>query len=116
MTLQAGRLRHRVRIEKPGLSRDPSTGEPVPDDWVPVADNVPAEIAPLSVRDFIVGAQQQSQVTARITIRYRPGIVANMRFVDLATDTIYNIQAPLADPKSGREYLTLACATGVNHG
>ena len=43
-------------------------------------------------------------------------IVANMRFVDLATDTIYNIQAPLADPKSGREYLTLACATGVNHG
>jgi SPP1 family predicted phage head-tail adaptor len=114
--LSAGRLRHRVRIEKPGDSRDPSTGEPIPGDWVLVADSVPAEIVALSVRDYLAAAQHQSQITARIVIRYRAGITSNMRCTDLATGTIYNIQAPLADPESGREYLTFPCSTGVNDG
>ena len=115
MPLQAGRLRHRVRIEKPSSVRDPGTGEPIPG-WELVADRVPAEIAPLSVRDFLSAAQNQSQITARIVIRYRVGIASNMRCIDLGTGAIYNIQAPLADPETGREYLTMPCTTGVNNG
>lgn len=112
MALAAGRLRHRVTIQQPVHTQDPDTGA-MTTTWADVAE-VAAEVAPMSVREFIASAAMQSQVTARITIRYRPGIDASMRVVH--KDRIYNIQGVLSDPESGLEYLTLPCSEGTNEG
>ena len=115
MALSAGRLRHRVRIERPTYAQDPVTGEMVKSwELVPGAESVPAAIEPLSVREFMAAQQMQSEVSARIVIRRRPGIDATMRLVHRGK--IYNIHGVLPDADSGLEYLTLPCSQGVNEG
>lgn len=113
MALSAGRLRHRVRIERPSYEQDPVTGEMILS-WELVAEKVPAAIEPSSVREFISAQAMQSSVTARIVIRRRPGIDATMRIVHRGQ--VYNIHGVLADPESGLEYLTLPCSEGVSDG
>lgn len=115
MALSAGRLRHRVRIERPTYTQDRDTGEMVKGwELVPGAEGVPAAIEPLSVREFMAAQQVQSEVSARIVIRRRPGIDATMRLVHRGK--IYNIHGVLPDADSGLEYLTLPCSQGVNEG
>lgn len=111
--MRAGKLRHRIRIERPGYTQDPITGE-IRHEWELVADKVPAAIEPLSAREFIAAQAAQSEVTARIVIRRRDDIDATMRIIHRGR--IYNIHGVLPDPKSGLEYLTLPCSEGVNDG
>ena len=123
MSIEAGRLRHRVRIEQltylldshGDQYQDPETGESRPE-WVEV-DTVWAAIEPLSAREFIAAQSTQSQITARIVIRYRDGLDASMRLVHVRTgrpDVVYNPAAFLPDVESGLEYLTAPCSTGVS--
>lgn len=111
--LEAGRLRHRVDIEQRADVQDATTGALTPA-WTTVVADVPAAIEPLSVREFLGGQALQSQVTTRIVIRHRAGLDASMRIRHGAR--IYNPQGFLADPDSGREYLTIPCSEGVNEG
>jgi len=111
-TFNAGRLRHRITLERLEHTVDPDTGARSKD-WVEVA-KVWAEISPLSARDFVQANALQSKVTARITIRYRPDITADMRI--LHGDKIYNIAGVLPDNKSGQEYITLPVSEGTNAG
>lgn len=115
MTLSAGRLRHKVTIQEPRQQQDASTGA-IRTVWVDFAADVAAEIAPLSVREFIASSQMQSQITARITMRYRAGLTAQMRILHPSTGKIYNPAGWLADPDSGLEYLTAPCSEGTNAG
>lgn len=110
--MRAGKLRHKVTIQAPSTTQDPKTGEMLAG-WVDIA-SVFASIEPLSAREFIAAQAQQSEISARVTIRYRPGITAAMRL--LHGDRIYNIHGVLADPKSGLEYLTLPVSEGVGDG
>lgn len=112
MALSAGRLRHRVRIEKPTYKQDQVTGEMVRD-WDLVADKVPAAIEPLSAREFISAQAMQSQVTTRIVMRKRV-IDATMRIVHRGQ--VYNVHGVLPDAVSGLEYVTCPCSAGVNSG
>lgn len=125
MSLEAGKLSHRVRIERYAALldsngnelQDPVTGE-IPREWQRVAE-VWCEIAPISGREFIMSQAIQSQVTARLTIRYRDGIDASMRAVHVRRgrpDKIYSIRAVLPDQESGLEYLTLMTSEGVGDG
>lgn len=110
--MRVGKLRHRVIIQQPGQAQDPVTGEML-NGWAVYA-KAWASVEPLSVKEFIASEAGQSEVSARITIRYRAGITAKMRI--LHRGQVYNIQGVLADPKSGLEYLTLPCSEGVNDG
>jgi SPP1 family predicted phage head-tail adaptor len=112
-TLAANRLRHRITIQRPITQQDPETGQ-LTTNWVAVATNIAAAIEPSSVREFVAAQAMQSQVIARIVIRYRPGLTAQMRI--LHGSRIYNPQGWLADPDSGIEYLTAPCSEGVNQG
>lgn len=112
MALAAGKLRHRVKIQKRTDTRDAQTGD-VKVSWQDLA-TVWAAVEPLSVREFIAGQATQSQITARITIRYRDDVTAAMRIIH--RDRIYNPQGWLADQESGLEYLTAPCSEGVNDG
>lgn len=104
--LNAGRLRHHLRIEQPVLAQG-ETGT-TSTTWTTFVDDVFASIEPLSVKDYIAAQSIKSKVSVRIVIRYRAGLKSNMRFV--GTDgTIYTPQGFLADPDSGREYLTGPC-------
>lgn len=125
MSIEAGRFRHRVRIERFDYLRD-SNGEVIQDpdsgeiarDWV-LVDEVWAAIEPLSTREFIQSQAVQSSVTARIVIRQRDDVDAGCRLVHVRLnrpDVIYNPAGVLADPESGLEYMTMPCSQGVNQG
>lgn len=111
--LSAGDLRHRVQIQSQIEINDPDTNA-VTIDWAPFGGPVWAAIAPLSAKEFIQSASEQNKIVARITIRYRDGILPSMRVIHRGT--IYNITGVLADADSGLEYQTLVVSTGVNDG
>ena len=106
--LNAGRLNQRVRIEKPVITQDPETGALT--EAVQVVGTVFASVEPLSAREFIAAQQTQSQITARIVIRYRAGLTADMRLVHVATGTVYNVHGVIPDPVTGKEWITLPCS------
>lgn len=110
--MQPQRLHHRVDIDQRTLVEDPMGGSTVT--WAPFATAVPAEVAPLSAREFLSANQTHGEVTARITIRWMPGLEPTMRIRH--GDTIYNIAGVLPDAKSGREHITIPVTTGTNEG
>lgn len=116
MAIKAGKLRHRVTLQAPGLTQDPVTGEMVAGwaDWPVAGAKHWASIEPLSARDFIAAQANQSEITARIVIRYREGILPTMRIIHRGK--VYGIQGVLADADSGLEYLTLLATEGVGDG
>jgi head-tail adaptor len=113
MSLDAGRLRHRIAIQEFASIQD-SNGD-VTEEWATAEGmaSVPASIEPLSAREFIQSATEQMQTMARITIRYR---VLPAKFRILHGSTIYNPTGVLADKDSGREFLTLPVHAGINNG
>jgi|SRR5690625_144321 len=112
MSIASGKLRHKVALQKQIRTQDPVTGA-MKTTWQTVAA-VWASVEPLSAREFIAAQAAQSAVSARIVIRHRSDVDATMRI--LHRGRIYNIEGVLADPRSGREYLTLPCSEGVNDG
>lgn len=107
--MNAGRLRHRVTLRNRVETQDATTGA-LSVTWTDVA-TVWAAVEPLSAREFIAAQAVSSQVTTRITIRFRDDVTPKMRAVH--GSTVYDITGVLADPKSGREYLTLPVAEVV---
>lgn len=113
MSLAAGRLRHRVDFLAPGGGQDPTTGELLGDGAEVVLEaDVPAEVVPVSVREFVASQATQSQVTTRVTVRYREDVTAQHR-VRHRGKIFEIVGPPLPDPESGLEYLTLACSEVV---
>lgn len=111
MTLAAGRLRHRVQIQQQTTMLT-SFGEQETV-WTMVAE-VWAAIEPVSAREFVAASQLQSQVSARIVIRYRDDVRASMRV--LHKSKIYVVEGVLSDKDSGIEYLTLPVSEGISDG
>ena len=112
--LKSGELRHRVEIQARVDVQDPTTGT-ISHEWVTEHTNLPAKVAPLTVREFITAQAQQSGISGRITIRYLPGIsAANYRV--LHDGRFYYVTGVLPDPESGREYLTLVVSEGQESG
>lgn len=123
MTLAAGRLRHRILIERYVLDlgsngdviQDPNTGE-TSSSWVEVA-TVWAEIKPISVREFIAAQATQSKIEARVVMRNRTDLDGALRLVHMvngARGKVYNPAGFLPDPESGLEYVTAPVSTGVS--
>ena len=112
--VRAGRLRHRVSIEELVTTQD--TDGATVEDWIPAFDHLmPAEITPVSGREFLAAQAAQSAVATRIKVRYHPRIQATTMRVR-HRDTLYNIEAVLPDADSGIRYLTLLCTAGVSQG
>lgn len=107
----AGDLRHRVLIQQQVTTRDEDGVQTT--SWVDVA-TVWASVEPLSAREFIQSGQTQAAVTARITIRYRAGLLPTMRLVHRGQ--VFNIAGLLPDKASGLEYITIPVSAGVNDG
>jgi len=104
------RLRHTVTIEQKSTGRD-SYGQPTTT-WTTFA-TVRAAVEPLRGREFFSADQFNSEVTARIRIRYLSGVTAAMRVS--FESRLYNIKA-IIDPEEKHDELQLMCGEGVNDG
>lgn len=109
--LPAGKLRHRVILERPYFIQNSDTGDMVAS-WEQFA-TVWAAIEHISGREFVAAQAEESEVIGRITIRYRNDVLANMRIYHPATGLTYDIQAVLPDLESNRKFLTLPVSQGV---
>lgn len=81
--MQAGKLRHRVTLQKlPDEPNRNTFGEEMDDDsqWDDVA-TVWASVEPLSARERLTAQQLYGEVTGRIRMRYYPGLHPKMRAV-----------------------------------
>jgi len=108
----SGDLRHRVQLQQPVTTQDAATGAYITN-WTTFASPW-AQIVPMSAREFMQSAANQSEVKGRIVIRYRGGVDATMRVVHRGK--YYNIHGVIPDAESGIEHLTLAVGEGVNLG
>ena len=111
--IPAGRLRQRIAIQQKVQTRDPETGAVI-ETWQTIAglESVPAEIAPLSTREFLSAQAIQSEVRGRIRIRYRTGLDASMRA--LHRGLAYEFAGtPFQDAEAGMIWLTIPVAEGV---
>lgn len=114
--MRAGRLRHQLTFER--LAEELDSDGALTTAWVEAFDTsnrMPCEVTPLSGRELIAAQSVQSVVSFRIKTRYRSGFTAKMRARGEA-GTLYNIEAVIPDPDSGRRYVTLMCSAGANEG
>lgn len=113
MRVLSQRLRHRVDLQELVVTQDASTGAQE-EAWSSIlgaqAGQLPAEIVPLSGREFVAAKAMQNASSARITIRWRDDVTPTMRVVHQGR--AYGIVAVLADP-SLRRHLTLLVEEGA---
>lgn len=109
--LNAGELVHRVTIQKPvGGGRD-DDGFDNPAPWQDFL-HLWAKVTPLSAKDLIAAQAVQSQVVARLKVRYRTDIDSNMRVI--FRNETYAINSPaLNDDETGNIYSTFLLSKGV---
>ena len=110
MTLSAGELCHRIRIEKETSPRD-DDGNILDPVWTTHA-TLWAKVTWLSVKDTLVAQANNSEIVARCKIRKRSDIDKTMRVV--YDGKIYSITGePLPDAENGKIYCTLMLSHGV---
>ena len=109
--MRAGTLRHRIELQHSVDTQDSVTGEIIKE-WVTKAKPW-ARFEFLSVRDFMAGQANQSQISARVVIRHREDISHTDRII--YKGKIYDIEGILPDNDSGVEYLTIPVSEGVRH-
>jgi SPP1 family predicted phage head-tail adaptor len=101
VTIRAGSLNRLVTFER----RDSATNEfnEQVGDWVEVA-RAYAQIVSLTGREFFASLQEQSDVTARVIVRYTPQLAA-LKTTDriVTAERIYDIQAVLNPDGRSRE-------------
>lgn len=101
-----GDLRDVVTIQAPGTTQD-AIGEPVAG-WTDFV-TLRAGVRDLSGRELIAANAVQSQITTKVTIRFRNGVLPAMRVVRGAD--VYVIESVL-NPSGKRDWLVLMCVKG----
>ena len=96
--MRVGKLRQRVTIQDKSVSQN-SYGEEVIT-WTDFA-KVWASVEPLRGREFLEGKQITAEVSTRIRIRYRSGILPEMR-VEFGS-IVYDIHAIIPVEERDRE-------------
>lgn len=109
-----GKYRHRIEFQEQAQAQDSDTGE-VSVTWVTVTnlDSIPAEVLTGAGREFITDAAKQSEISARINLRWFSGLQSHWRI--LHDGLIYNIESTETDSTGRREW-RLKCTSGVNNG
>lgn len=107
MAIRAGAMRHSVSIESPHTGRD-SMGC-VSNEWATFASKVAASLEPLNGRELFSAQQHHAEVTFRVRMRYRAGIVAGMRI--LHRGRLFNV-VYVINPGERNAELQLMCSEG----
>ncbi len=107
--IAAGRLSERIAIEQKSVTRAANGEEVVT--WTTYATTW-AEVTPLRGREFFAAAQMQDSIDYRIRIRYRSGVVPQMRIMWRGTPLDI---VSVIDVGAMREELEIMCASGVRN-
>ena len=108
----AYRLRHRVTVQELVEVQNTTTGA-VTREWEDFLADIPAEVLTGAGREFVQSGATQSEIAARINMRWFPGLTQKHRIV---WDTnIYNILSIETD-MTGRQEYRLKCKAGVSDG
>lgn len=107
--MKAGRLRQRVRLEKPVKTRD-GFNSPTPV-WITVFEQ-DAEVTSINGREFFGSDRELAEVTWKIVIRAHPTEKPepSWRAVDVDDGAVYDFVAVL--PSRQRDFLTFAAKSG----
>ena len=110
-TIDAGRLRHRLVLQRRNIQPDGGGGE-AGDPWAAplTVATVWGSIEPLRGGERLRALRLEAQVTHRIVIRFRAGVTSDMRIAFGAR--VFNIRAVL-DIGERRRALELLCEEGV---
>jgi len=103
--MRAGKLRHRISIERAIETQDSSYNEAMLQ-WVLFAE-VSASINPLSGRELIRAKQVELEVDTEVIIRYLDGLSPKMRIV--YRDRVFEILSVINTEERNRE-LRLLCS------
>ena len=108
----AYRLRHRVTIQELVEVQNTTTGA-VTREWEDFLADIPAEVLTGAGREFVQSGATQSEIAARINMRWFPGLTQKHRI--LWDTNIYNILSIETD-MTGRQEYRLKCKAGVSDG
>ena len=114
MPVRAGQLRHRVTIEKYQEGGRDDDGFELPSGWSEHS-KLWAKITPLSSKDLISAQGEQSEVIARMMVRYNTEIDTTMRVIWKGRTYAIDSEG-LDDNEDGMTYTTFNLRSGVeNH-
>jgi len=112
--MQAGHLRHRITIERPGYARDAAGSEYLV--WESYA-TVWGSLVPLRGRESEGSGHILADLDTEITIRWSPRVaVIDAKWRVRHGGTTYNVGAPPVLDEQGRRSLRILCRSGVNDG
>lgn len=111
MGVLAGELRHRVVIQKITNGGFNNHGFEIDAGWIDFK-TLWAKVTPVSAKDLISSQAEQSEVVARLKIRYRTDIDTTMRIVWKNRIFAIHSQA-LDDNVTGNQYCTFLLSGGM---
>lgn len=111
MPVLAGQLRHRVTIEKYIAGARDDDGFALPSAWVEHG-KLWAKVTPLSSKDLMRAQAEQSEVTARMLVRYNTEIDTTMRVIWKGR-TFAVASEGLDDNEDGMTYTTFNLSSGI---
>jgi len=106
--MKAGQLDQRVTLWRLSGGVD-EWGTPLPEELVAVG-TVWARVQPLRGREYFAAQAAQSEVTTRITMRYRPGVTPDLKVTHEGKQ--YEIEAVLDTDSKGEELVLMCVKTG----
>lgn len=109
MSILAGRLKHRIVIER--LEKLTDEGGGTIEAWKPWA-NVWAAVDPMYGKEAEQAKATQAEITHKVVIRFLKGLTPDMR-VRFKGDRIFNIEF-IKNPREQNEQLELLCVEEVN--
>lgn len=101
--MRAGTLNQRVTLQSKSATRDSMGNEVIT--WATVAE-LWAGVEPIRGREFVSLRSGQSDLTTKITIRYRAGVTPLMRI--LHEGAVYDVREVI-NPRSKNDSLELMC-------
>lgn len=111
MAVNAGELRHRVIIQEHIKGGRDDDGYELPSQWAQHT-TLWAKITPLSTKDLLSAQAVDSEVTARMKVRYRTDIDTEMRVIWKGRVFAIDSQG-LDDNDTGMEYTTFTLSGGI---
>ena len=113
MAANAGELRHRVTIQSYVKASRDGDGYELPSEWI-FYKKAWAKITPLSTKDLLSAQAADSEITARMKVRYSTGLDIDTTMRVVWKGRLYAIDSQgLDDGDSGLEYTTFTLSGGI---
>ncbi|MBO1529648.1 phage head closure protein [Psychrobacter sp. F1192] len=113
MAVKAGELRHRVTIQRYVSGGRDADGHLLDGEWT-THKKVYAKVTPLSTKDLLTAQAAQSEITARMMVRYKTGTSLDTTMRVIWQGRTYAIDSlGLPDNDTGVEYTTFNLSSGA---